>query len=347
MATSKVERQLNLVICLLSTRQFVTAEYIRRNVAGYDEGGQSAEAFNRMFERDKTELRELGIPVVTGPSTVGGGADGYRIDRDSYELPDISLDRDEAATIAMAAALWDTPEISASSQTAVLKLRAAGFDVRADDEIGLSAGGSVRSLGSEAVLSALLAAVDAGRAVTFGYRPGSATAPATRTLEPWGVVTHRGRWYVVGHDRDRDAVRTFRLSRIADVTPIGAADAVSVPAGTDLQAIVAAAVDSASGADGRTAQIWVADGRASGLRRMAASSRPATLASVTGGGDTAPGAAAGESTDERGDVLDIEIRSLTSLARLVLGAGPDAVVLSPPELRDAVVASLDDLVQVN
>ena len=50
MATPKVERLLNLVICLLWTRQYVTADYIRRNVAGYSDDGQSDEAFNRMFE---------------------------------------------------------------------------------------------------------------------------------------------------------------------------------------------------------------------------------------------------------------------------------------------------------
>lgn len=221
MATAKVERLLNLVICLLHTRQYVTAEYIRANVAGYSDDGQSLEAFNRMFERDKTELRDLGIPLVTGRSPMSGGAEGYRIDRGSYELPEVSLDADEAATIAMAAALWDTPEVSTLSQTAILKLRAAGFPVRSEDDLGISTGGSARSMGSEVVIGALLTAIDAGQAVEFTHRSGSASAPTTRTLEPWGVVTHRGRWYVVGHDRDRDATRTFRLSRISDLHAIG------------------------------------------------------------------------------------------------------------------------------
>ncbi|QTI67164.1 helix-turn-helix transcriptional regulator [Gordonia polyisoprenivorans] len=325
---SKVERLLNLVICLLATKQFVTAEYIRRNVVGYHDDGQSAEAFNRMFERDKTELRELGIPLVTGPSAMGQGLDGYRINRDSYELPDISFDRDEAAAIAMAATLWDTPEISAISQTAVLKLRAAGFDVRADDEIGVSAGDSARSMGSEATLGALLPAIEAQRAVTFTYRAGSGSAGMPRTLEPWGVVTHRGRWYVVGHDRDRADTRTFRLSRLTDVTAVDEPGSVTVPDGTDLQAIVASAVESAAGSDGRTARVWVADGRAAGLRRHAA------------------GRTAQEYDGEPGDVLDIEIGSLTGLARMVLGAGADAVVLSPPELRQIVIDGLDTLMQV-
>nr|WP_202422122.1 WYL domain-containing protein [Gordonia sp. SID5947] len=320
---------LNLVICLLSTGQFVTAEYIRRNVKGYNDDGQSVEAFNRMFERDKTELRDLGIPLVTGRERLSGGAEGYRINRDSYELPDIELDRSEAAVVAMAAALWDAPEISAISQTAVLKLQAAGIDVRTDDEIGFSAALSARSLGSESALAALLSAIGASQAVTFTYRPGAASTAATRTLEPWGVVTHRGRWYVVGHDRDRAATRTFRLSRISEVTATGAAGAVTVPADTDLQSIVANAVESAAGSDGRTARIWVATDRAAGLRRLATLTTP----QVHDG--------------EPGDVLEITIRSMSTLARMVLGTGADAVVLSPPELRESVVEALDRLTGVS
>ena len=329
MATPKVERLLNLVICLLWTRQYVTADYIRRNVAGYSDDGQSDEAFNRMFERDKNELRDLGIPLVTGRSPMAAGAEGYRIDRDSYELPEISLESDEAAAIAMAAALWDTPEVSTLSQTAILKLRAAGLDVRSEDDLGITSGGSSRSLGSEEVIAGLLAAVQDRRAVEFQHRSSAAAAPTTRRVEPWGVVSHRGRWYVVGHDRDRDATRTFRLSRITAVTAVGAADAVVVPAGTDLQQIVSAAVDSAAGSDGRTARIWVAADRAFGLRRAATTTEPADF------------------DGEPGDIVTLDIHSLTAVARMVLGVGPDAVVLDPPELRELVIASLDRLMGVN
>ena len=282
-----------------------------------------------MFERDKTELRELGIPLVTGPSAGGFGADGYRINPDSYALPDITLDRDEAAAISMAAALWDTPEISAISQTAVLKLRAAGFDVRAEDEIGVSAGGATRSLGSEATLGALVTAIESRRAVQFTYKPGSGAAGETREFEPWGVVTNQGRWYVVGHDRTREATRTFRLSRLSGVEAIGPSEVVTVPPGTDLQAIVADAVTSTSGADGGTARIWVAADRAAGLRRHARSAEQF------------------DRDGEAGDLLDIEIRSLSTLARMVLGAGKDAVVLEPPELRTMVIDALDELIEVS
>lgn len=325
MATSKVERLLNLVICLLSTRQFVSAEYIRRNVTGYHDDGQSDEAFNRMFERDKTELRDLGIPLVTGPIE-RGGVDGYRINRESYALPDITLEPDEAAVIATASALWVTPEVSAISQTAVLKLQAAGFDVRADDDLGIRASDSSRSMGSETAIGVVLGAITDGHAVRFTYRPGSAASATTRTLEPWGVVTHRRRWYVVGHDRDRDATRTFRLSRISAVHTVGRAGAVSAPDDVDLQAVVAAAVDSATGPDTGSARIWVADGKAAGLRRLATSTERGTI------------------DGDAGDVLTVQVRSLGTLTRMVLGAGAAAVVLDPPELRDAVIAALDALV---
>lgn len=329
MATQKAERLLNLVICLLSTKQYVTADYIRRNITGYNDDGQSDEAFNRMFERDKNELRDLGIPLVTGRDRLAPGSDGYRIMRDSYELPDISLDRAEAAIVAMAAAWWSTPEVSAISQTALLKLQAAGIDVRAeDDEIGFSAALSPRSVGSESALAALLAAIGDAQPVTFAYRPGAASASTTRTLEPWGVVTYRGRWYVVGHDRDREATRTFRLSRISEVAPVDDPGDVTVPDDIDLQQIVSSAVAAASGSDGGSAQIWVARDRAAGLRRLAVR---ATSRDLDG---------------DPGDVLEIEIRSLPTLTRMVLGAGPDAAVLSPPELVDEVVAGLDALTEV-
>ena len=64
-ATSKIERLMNLVIALLSTRGYLSAERIRASVAGYADC-PTDEAFSRMFERDKAELRDLGIPLETG-----------------------------------------------------------------------------------------------------------------------------------------------------------------------------------------------------------------------------------------------------------------------------------------
>ena len=81
---------MNLVIALLSTRQFLSAERIRASVAGYEDSATD-EAFSRMFERDKNELRDLGIPLEVGPVGRFSTLEGYRINRDAYELPDIDL----------------------------------------------------------------------------------------------------------------------------------------------------------------------------------------------------------------------------------------------------------------
>ena len=89
--TVRAERLVNLVLCLLATRQYLTAERIRGIVPGYTDA-PSDDAFFRMFERDKAELRDLGIPLETGRNSVFDSVDGYRIARRDYELGDIDLD---------------------------------------------------------------------------------------------------------------------------------------------------------------------------------------------------------------------------------------------------------------
>ncbi len=319
-AISKVERLMNLVIALLSTRQFLTAERIRDSVAGYEDS-VSDEAFSRMFERDKNELRDLGIPLEIGPVSRYSSVEGYRINRDAYELPEIDLSDEEAAAVAVAVQMWESPELAAAADGALLKLRAAGVHVETDATVAAVPAVPARTRGSEPVLGKLLAAIDAGQAVRFEHR-GAINAPyLMRDVEPWGVVTHHGRWYLVGHDRDRDAVRSFRLSRIGDdVTPYGPANTVRKPDGVDLRAIVSQVTSSAPVSG--TATVWVADGRGRELRRI--------------------GQITGERTigGRAGAVVELPVRSRDWIARLITGLGPDAVVLAPEELRTDVVNRL-------
>ena len=125
MATSKIERLMNLVIALLSTRQFLTAEKIRDSVAGYNDSA-NYEAFSRMFERDKNELRDLGVPLETGSGRDGSRPSrGIGFNRNAYELPDVDLTSEESAAVAVAVQLWESPELISAAQSALLKLRAA------------------------------------------------------------------------------------------------------------------------------------------------------------------------------------------------------------------------------
>ncbi len=319
---SKVERLMNLVIALLSTRAYLTAERIRANVAGY--GDQSDEAFSRMFERDKSELRDLGIPLETGRVSAFEPTEGYRIKPDAYALPDIDLTPDEAAAVAVATTLWESPERITATQSALLKLRAAGVDVdRADGVAITTSAGPAGLRGSEEVLGILFAAIDAGKVVQFHHRPTMLEPYTVRTVEPWGVVTARGRWYLVGHDRDRDATRIFRLSRIVDVKAVGSQGASTRPDGVDLRAIVEASIDAAvGGSSGGVARVWVADGHATALRRAGR----ATGRRTVGGRD--------------GDVIELDVAGVDGLAREIAGYGPDALVLQPDSLRADVVARL-------
>src|SRR5690349_18376605 len=126
MAAKKTERMLNLVICLLATRRYLTVQQIREAVPGYD--ADNEEAFRRMFERDKEELRELGVPLETGSNSTWDDEVGYRIARRDYELPEILLEPDEAAALGLAARLWQSAPLAGATGSALLKLRAAGVE---------------------------------------------------------------------------------------------------------------------------------------------------------------------------------------------------------------------------
>ncbi len=313
---------MNLVIALLSTRNFITAERIRQVVAGYADS-PTDEAFSRMFERDKNELRDLGIPLETGRVSQFDPTEGYRINRAAYALPAVDLTADEAAAVAVATQLWESPELITATQSALLKLRAAGVDVEASDAaVAITSTATLPGVrGSEEVLGSLLSAIDAGQAVQFHHRPSRSEPYAVRTVEPWGVVTDRGRWYLVGHDRDRDATRTFRLSRIGtEVKVVGPPGAVRRPDGVDLREIVARVVGEAPTTG--QARVWVADGRATALRRRATAVGPRRMG------------------ERDGEELSLDIGMTDRLAREIASYGPDAVALEPPSLRAEVLERL-------
>jgi len=314
MAARRQQRLVSLVLCLLSTRQYITADRIRDTVEGYEVSGDSAspdEAFKRSFERDKAELRELGIPLETGRNSAFDTEDGYRIARKDFELPPIAFTADEAAAVGLAARLWSTASLATEARTALIKLRAAGIEI--EEPPGADALPPLA--GNEPALPDLVAAVSGHRVVQFSHRKQSAPAPEKRTVEPWGVLSWRGRWYVVGYDRGRGDVRSFRLDRIVgEVRTLVAPAETSRPDGLDMLGLVRGANHQPD----RQARVRVAPGRAGELRRLARQVEPTP----------------------DGDVLTLDYRDLDRLAGLVAGAAPEAVALEPPELIAAVVRLL-------
>ncbi|ATY12200.1 WYL domain-containing protein [Amycolatopsis sp. AA4] len=318
MSTARAERLVNLVLALLSTRQYLTAERIRGIVPGYADAA-SDDAFFRTFERDKTELRELGIPLETGRNSVFDPVEGYRIARRDYELGEIDLAPDEAAAVGLAVRLWDSPELTGQAQGALVKLRAAGVEV--DDQAPTVIEPRVRA---EPAFAPMLAAVQAGQAVRFEYRRSGSPERRIRTLEPWGVVSWRARWYVVGHDRDRDAPRCFRLSRVTGkVAAIGKPGAVVRPEGVNLMQLVSVTGGSEDPSPVTTARLWIADGRAAGVRRRGDVVGRETIAG------------------EEGDVVEIGLYFPESAADWIAAQGPDVLVLEPDVLAKSVQHRLE------
>jgi proteasome accessory factor B len=310
-ADRKTERLMNLIFTLLVTRQYLSKEQIRQAIADYRESSQVA--FERKFERDKEELRELGIAVETGSNEkYFDDEPGYRIRRDTAELPDLDLTREEAAVLGLAAQVWEHAGLASSSTSALVKLKAAGVDVDTDvlrmAEPKLSA--------HEPAFETALDAATRRIPVRFAYRrPGSETSE--RRVQPWRILSWRGRWYLVGHDVDRDAPRMFRLSRVdGDLMLDGEPGSFERP---DEDVVSAAATALFPRPSDRSARLSVAPGRANALRRTATEVQPG---------------------DDGRDVLVVPFSTGWDLAAEVASYGPDVVVLDPPDLRDQVVARL-------
>jgi proteasome accessory factor B len=316
MSKRKTERLLGLVVCLLSTGRYLTADQIRQAVPGYPE---QDDLFKRMFERDKEDLRELGVPLETGLNHPFDDDPGYRVRQQAYELPELRLEADEAAVLGLAARVWQRAELAGAAAGALLKLRAAGMD--GGNEQSVAQAIEPRLGPPEPAFGPLWEAVRDRRPVTFSYRGAGRSEAQRRELEPWGVVNRHGRWYVAGRDRGRDDTRVFRLGRIAGpVKFCGPPGSVTVPDGADVRELVRD-WDSAPARE-HSAVLRVRSGAGVGLRQHAVSVRP----------------------DEAGppgwDLVTIRFADVGSFADYAARFGPDAVVLDPPDLREAVIARL-------
>ena len=198
----KVERLVNLVALLLDTRRPLTLDQVAELVPGYEATGES---LRRMFERDKEELRGLGVPVERGPVDAWGSEEGYFIDPGAYAMPRLDLAPDERAALALAARAWS----GAGGEPAVL----AGL-AKLDLDPGAGPNAVRANLGGASpLLATMLEAVTGRKRVVFSYRP-PGRPPSERHVEPYALVCRRGLWYVAGHDSGRGALRSFRLSRI-------------------------------------------------------------------------------------------------------------------------------------
>lgn len=230
MPVRKSERLLNLIVMLLETAQPVTAEQIHRTIPGY--GQDSWDTFKRMFERDKEELREMGIPVELTAVDAWETEQGYRIPKDRYYLPDLHLEPDELAALWLAAGLLRMSD-PGPARSALMKLTEGAPPETEGNLSWLTA-----DMGLAAPnLSTALESVAERKRVTFPYRSKEATR--SRTVDPFGLTHRRGKWYLVGRDEGSDEIRSFRLDRVEGVIhvshPSRPGPEFEIPEGFNLQ----------------------------------------------------------------------------------------------------------------
>lgn len=311
------DRLFSLVLALLATETGLLKAEILSTVRGYaerydDRGGNAN--LERQFERDKDEIRDLGIPLETieSPDRPGDNqALRYRIPKGDYDLPvDVRFTPDELALLGLAAEVWREASLSADSQRALTKLRSLGIEPR-EPVIGYAPRLRVRDAAFEPIRQAL----DKRQRVRFRYLKPGEQEPRLRTVEPYAVVLHEGRWHLHGRDADAGAPRTFLLARIVgDVQTVAGKPFEPPPA--DVQDRV------------------LADLRA--LRQA----NVADLA-VSAGSDAEVrlGKRAAQSDEDAG-VIRLHFTDAAVFADELASYGPEVRVLAPASLRDAVRARL-------
>lgn len=301
----KLERLLNLMAALLETPRPLSAQELRERIPGYDLDHD--ESFRRGFERDKEDLREMGIPLRVEPIPASDPPlDGYRIDKRDYFLDDPGLEPEELAALHLAANAVRLDGVGLGAALAKL----GGAEPTTEG----AALPVVEALPASPALVNLFDAVGNRRQVRFDYRG------ETRTLDPHRLDYQRGRWYVTGFDHGRADERVFRVDRIEGDVSAGPSRAFEPP-------------DSQQ--PGIRRQAWELGGDEMVTARVLVDADQAPWAVQVAGDDLVE-----ERRDDGSVVLRLEVGNEDAFRSFVIGFLEHAEVLGPPELRDRFVEAL-------
>ncbi len=315
------ERLTNLVVALMATEIGLTKQQILDNVSGYRQradAGTRTDALEKMFERDKDELRTLGVPI----ETIGDPSDPndlrearYRIPQAEYDLPaDIEFSPAELAVLRLAGSVWSAESVSADAQSGVRKIRALGID--GDEPI---IGFAPRITARDPGFAPLQEAIEKSRVVVFDYLKPGEHAPRRRRIRPFALVDYEARWHVFGVDVDIDAERMFLLSRIAGEVTV-----------------------TAEGFDPELRE-GAGERALAGLERVAASN--SALLEVTPGTEAALRLGRRATAAPQG--IHVPFVDLHILADELASYGPEVRVVSPEPLRQAVIERLRAVVEAH
>ena len=305
----KIERLINLTIALLATKRYLTKSEIFRTVEGYE---GSAETKERMFERDKDDLRNLGITIDVGSfDPLFSDEAGYRIKSENYQLDLGEITSTEISLLSLAAEAWQGAALEDAAQSAILKLSSIGVPADPIDIPGLSP----KLSNSSTDLVAVTDAIAHSNFLHFDYLSPNLEAQE-RTIVPFALSNRSGFWYVSGVDQEIQEVRTFRLDRIIGaIEVLKNKNAFEFPADFDFDLVNVTAPN-------RVAVIDVRKGKGHVLRTLS------------------------ESTKDLGewDQIKVPIHSIQTLAAEILWHGEDVFVHQPSDLREYIVEQLQALV---
>jgi proteasome accessory factor B len=305
----KIERLINLTIALLATKRYVTKSEIFRTVEGYE---GSAETKERMFERDKDDLRSLGITIDVGSfDPLFNDEAGYRIRSESYQLDLGDITPTEMSLLSLAADAWQGASFAEQAQSAILKLSSIGVPADPIDIPGFSP----KLSNSSKDLETISGAIGGSDYLIFDYLSPSLLSER-REVIPIALSNKSGFWYVSGVDKAVQEIRTFRLDRVQGaISVLKNKEDFEFPTDFELDQTVASSAI-------RFAIIDVRKGKGHAIRALATS--------VTDLGEW--------------DQIKVPIYTIEYLTAQILWHGDDVFVHEPVDLRENVVQQLEALV---
>lgn len=307
-----LERLINLVVLLLEANRPLTFDEIRELIPGY--GQPDHASAKRMFERDKDILRDAGVPVDLAPTDIWEVEQGYRIPKDRYYLPEVSFTSEEVWALFVAArARGDDGEAEQAFWKLSVGVEDGFLTALADRPVAPGVDASGPHLG------AIADALAGRRSLRFRYRPSSGKV-GQRQVDPYALVFRGGHWYLVGLDRSKREIRSYRLSRIAG--PVKeAGPGTAPPEGFDA---------------GPHLQVgpW-------GLGRPRTAARVGFSPKVAWWAVPTSGAGRPRTRTDGWVEAEVPIAEPDSFVSWALSFGPDAVVLGPPGVRQQVIERLE------
>lgn len=302
MSSQKTERLINLTLALLASKRYLSKAEILRNIPGYE---GSPETKERMFERDKDDLRSLGIQIdVNNSDPLFEDEQGYLIKSESFQFAENEFTKEELLLLTMAANLWHDSAVEIDSQNALLKIQSLSGPVEND----MTTTPTLRITEDWQLLVSIFTAVQNKQILEFSYRG------KKRQVNPYGLYSSKGFWYLIAFEIN--VIKSFKLVRIeGEVDLIGEKDAFEKPVNFNVGNFLKEESNSVS----LVSKLQVRKGAALSLRNKF------TVKDL----------------DSEWDLMDIPYTNEQELLEMVLWHGTDLKLIEPAALRQLLVANLE------